>query len=74
MKLKVCVAGATGWIGKPLCSAIARDAGLELVGAVARTQSGRLLKEITGDESLNVRVSDGRIHATVIDTQALEEK
>lgn len=57
MTLKVCVAGATGWIGKPLCSAIARNPGLELVGAVARAQQGQRLKEVTGDEMLNVRVS-----------------
>ena len=57
MTLKVCMAGATGWIGKPLCSAIVRDAGLELVGAVTRAQQGRLLKEVTADERLNVSVS-----------------
>ncbi len=57
MKLKVCVAGVTGWIGRPLCSAIARDAGLELVGAVARTQQGQRLKDVTGDETLNIAIS-----------------
>src|SRR5258705_4760582 len=57
MTLKICVAGATGWIGQPLCRAIARDPELSLVGAVSRTAQGRRLKEITGDEALDLIIS-----------------
>ena len=40
MKIRVCVAGATGWVGKPLCAAIAQAEDLQLVGAVSRSARG----------------------------------
>lgn len=33
MKTKVCIAGATGWVGKPHCIAINETDDLDLVGA-----------------------------------------
>jgi len=41
MTIRICVAGATGWVGVALCPAIAADANLRLVGAVARNSAGR---------------------------------
>ncbi len=35
MKLNICIAGATGWVGKPLCQAVAATDDLSLVGAVS---------------------------------------
>src|SRR5829696_445073 len=57
MKLKVCVAGATGWVGKPLCLAVAGAEDLRLVGAVSRAQKGRSLKEAVGGSAPDVTVS-----------------
>jgi 4-hydroxy-tetrahydrodipicolinate reductase len=41
MTIRICVAGATGWVGEALCSAIASAGDLRLVGAVARKSAGR---------------------------------
>ncbi|MBF0242579.1 MAG: 4-hydroxy-tetrahydrodipicolinate reductase [Desulfamplus sp.] len=46
MKLNVSIAGATGWVGKPLCVAISKSDDLNLVGAVARTHKGHKLKDV----------------------------
>jgi len=56
MALKVCVAGATGWVGKPLCAAVSRAGDLVLVGAVSRTHSGQNLKDVTGDPGLDLTI------------------
>lgn len=41
MTTRICVAGATGWVGEALCPAIAAASDLRLVGAVARKSAGR---------------------------------
>ena len=68
MKLKVCIAGATGWVGRPLSLAVSASDDLSLVGAVSRTQRGRNLKDVFGDPSLDVTVS-GSV-AEALDTPA----
>jgi 4-hydroxy-tetrahydrodipicolinate reductase len=55
-KLRVCIAGATGWVGEPLCRAVAEADDLALVGAVSRTHRGRHLRDVLGDPKLDVRV------------------
>ena len=57
MKLKVCIAGATGWVGRPLCLAVAGAEDMSLVGAVSRTYKGRSLEEAVGDGVTGVAVS-----------------
>jgi 4-hydroxy-tetrahydrodipicolinate reductase len=57
MKIKVCIAGATGWVGKPLCLAVAGADDMSLVGAVSRTQKGRSLREAVGGPLPDVTVS-----------------
>ena len=57
MGLRVCLAGATGWVGVPLSVAIARAEDLQLVAAVARSARGRRLSEVTGEASLDVPIS-----------------
>lgn len=57
MKLRVCVAGATGWVGKPLCKAVADSDDLILVGAVSRTHQGKHLGAVIGDANLDVTIS-----------------
>lgn len=41
--IRVCVAGATGWVGKPLCEAIVKSGDLVLTGAVSRSAAGKEL-------------------------------
>jgi 4-hydroxy-tetrahydrodipicolinate reductase len=57
MSLNVCIAGATGWVGKPLCVAVSEAAELNLVGAVSRTHQGRNLNDVFGKSNLDVIVS-----------------
>ncbi len=57
MTIRVCVAGATGWVGKPLCVAVAAAEDLSLVGAVSRTQKGRSLLEAVGASAPDVTIS-----------------
>jgi 4-hydroxy-tetrahydrodipicolinate reductase len=71
MKLKVCVAGATGWVGRPLCLAIAAADDLTLVGAVSRTHQGRQLKEVIKDSRLEVTISGSVAEALSAPTDVL---
>ena len=57
MKIKICIAGATGWVGMPLCAAVSESDDLKLVGAVSRTHKGRCLKDVTGIPSMDLIVS-----------------
>jgi 4-hydroxy-tetrahydrodipicolinate reductase len=51
-KLKVCVAGATGWAGSALSRAIFSSPDMELVSAVSRSSAGKSLGEVFGVEEL----------------------
>jgi 4-hydroxy-tetrahydrodipicolinate reductase len=55
-RLRVCLAGATGWVGRGLAPAIAASPDLELAGAVSRSQAGRPLSEALGLPGLTVVV------------------
>lgn len=44
--IRVCLAGATGWVGRALAPAVAEADDLELVGAVARSAAGRPLGSV----------------------------
>ena len=57
MKLKIVVAGATGWVGKALIAAIAASEDLVLAGAVARTAAGEDAGEAVGIATLGVPIS-----------------
>lgn len=57
MTIRVCVAGATGWVGKPLCEAVSAAEDMSLVAAVSRTQKGRSLREAVGESVPGVTVS-----------------
>jgi len=50
MTLSVCVAGATGWTGRPVAEAVLVAEDLELPSAVSRTAAGRDLGEAWGGE------------------------
>ena len=51
-KLRICVAGATGWAGSELSRAISQAAGMELVAAVSRSHAGKTLNEVIGVQGL----------------------
>ena len=44
--IRICIAGATGWTGRALVSAIRASSSFELVGAVTRTSAGKDLGEV----------------------------
>lgn len=71
MKLKVCVAGATGWVGKPLCLAVSEAEDLSLVGAVSRTHKGRNLGDVFGVSNLDLIVSGSVMEALDAPTDVL---
>jgi 4-hydroxy-tetrahydrodipicolinate reductase len=47
-RLRVCLAGVTGWVGRGLAPAIAASEDLELSGVVSRSHAGRTLAEALG--------------------------
>lgn len=53
-KLRVCIAGATGWVGKPLCVAVSEADDLNLVGAVARTHKGQKLRDVFAGSNVDL--------------------
>jgi 4-hydroxy-tetrahydrodipicolinate reductase len=71
MKLKVCIAGATGWVGKPLCLAVSEADDLSLVGAISRTHKGRNLKDVFDDSNLDLMVSGSVAEALDTSTDVL---
>jgi 4-hydroxy-tetrahydrodipicolinate reductase len=71
MQLNVCIAGATGWVGSPLCLAVSEADGMRLVGAVSRTYRGQNLKDVSGDPRLDVTVSGSIAEALAVPTDVL---
>jgi 4-hydroxy-tetrahydrodipicolinate reductase len=59
--LSVCIAGATGWIGRALVPAVLGAPDLELVSAVGRSAAGRDLGQALGGTALGVPVH-GAVH------------
>jgi 4-hydroxy-tetrahydrodipicolinate reductase len=55
-KLKICVAGATGWAGSELSRAIFRCEDMELVAAISRSGAGKTLGEAIGSEGLTAPI------------------
>ena len=67
----MCVAGATGWVGKPLCLAVSEADDMRLVGAVSRTHKGRNLKDVLVDSKLDLMVSGSVAEALDAPTDVL---
>jgi 4-hydroxy-tetrahydrodipicolinate reductase len=55
-KLKICVAGATGWAGSELSKGIFGSVDMELVAAISRSHAGKTLGEAIGMEGLNTPI------------------
>jgi 4-hydroxy-tetrahydrodipicolinate reductase len=71
MNLKLCIAGATGWVGKPLSVAVSEAADLTLVGAVSRTRKGVSLKEAFGESNIDLIISGSVAEALETPTDVL---
>lgn len=70
MTLTICVAGATGWTGRPVARAILEAADLELRSAVSRSAAGRDLGQAWGDDPVGVPVF-GRVADALDGVQVL---
>ncbi|WP_414583037.1 4-hydroxy-tetrahydrodipicolinate reductase [Scytonema sp. PCC 10023] len=57
MAINVCIAGATGWVGRSLVPAICAEKDLNLVGAVSRTHAGKKLSEVLTQTSPDLTIS-----------------
>ncbi len=55
-KIRVCVAGATGWAGSALSKGIFFSDDMELVSAISRSHAGKLLGEVIGLEGLTAPI------------------
>lgn len=55
-RIRICVAGGTGWAGSELSRAIAGVDDMELVGAVSRSQAGKTLGEAIGVDGLTTPI------------------
>ncbi len=71
MTLRVCIAGATGWVGKRLCRAVAAADDLLLTGAVSRTYDGQKLRDVIPDLDLNLTISGSVAEAIEAPTDVL---
>lgn len=55
-KLKVCVAGATGWAGSALARGIAQTEDMKLVAAISRSHAGKTLGKVIGMDGLTTPI------------------
>ena len=55
-KLKICVAGGTGWAGSELARGIVNTDDMELVAAISRSHAGKTLGEVLGVEELTTPI------------------
>lgn len=55
-KLRVCIAGATGWAGSELARGVHAAPDLELVAAVSRTHAGKTLAHALGEAGLDTPI------------------
>lgn len=56
MKIRLCLAGAAGHVGRELVRAVLDAEDLELVSAVGRSHAGQSLAEVTGDARADLRI------------------
>ena len=61
MKIKIALAGATGWVGKSLVAAIAQSADLELVTAIAPEHRGHYLGSVLSMADLTIVIAGDSI-------------
>jgi 4-hydroxy-tetrahydrodipicolinate reductase len=69
--IRICLAGATGWVGQSLVPAIDAAPDLELVGAVARGAAGERLGQAPGIDTLSAPVANLVVRATIEEALAV---
>lgn len=55
-KLRICIAGATGWAGSALARGVFDAVDMELVAGISRSNAGKTLAEVTGIEGLTTPI------------------
>lgn len=55
-KIKVCVAGATGWAGSALAQGVFHASDMELVAAISRSNAGKTLDQVLGVKGLTTPI------------------
>lgn len=70
-KIRICLAGATGWIGTAISKEILQSEDLELVGAVSRSHRGKPLGELIREPDLVTRISGSVSEALQTPTDVL---
>ena len=55
-KIRICLAGATGWAGSELARGISAATDIELVSAVSRSHAGRNLEQTIGCKGLTTPI------------------
>jgi 4-hydroxy-tetrahydrodipicolinate reductase len=71
MTIRVCVAGATGWTGSAVTGALLASSEFQLVGAIARRQTGRDIGEMLGQGRANVTIVSSLEEALAVPTDVL---
>lgn len=71
MAIRVCVAGATGWAGRAVTSAILGSSEFQLVGAVARQQVGVDIGEALDQGKAGVKIVASLEEALAVPTDVL---
>jgi len=71
MTIRVCVAGATGWTGSAVTSAILASSEFQLVGAIARQQAGKDVGEVLGQGRAHVNIVASLEEALSVPTDVL---
>src|SRR6516164_6117252 len=69
--IKVCVAGATGWVGQVLVREIVKSSEFTLSGAIARNSVGQDIGTVLGREPAGVIVSGTLIEALLQPTDVV---
>lgn len=70
-RIRVCLAGATGWVGRALAPAIINSPDMALVGAVSRSSAGKSLGELLSIPKFSLVVSGSVEEALKADTDIL---
>ncbi len=70
-RIKVCMSGVSGWVGKAMAPVITDSQDMELVGAVSRSYAGKSLSEITGRKGHNLMISGSIEEALRIQTDVM---
>jgi 4-hydroxy-tetrahydrodipicolinate reductase len=69
--IRLCIAGATGWVGRDLVKAVSQAPDLRLVGAVARRAAGEDAGTAAGHGALGIPVAGSVADALVTGTDVL---